>query len=166
MTHAKREDIIKRIRKAFLGVERPPDEKLLHFPNTGGELWVDRFLGTTETDWIDISPENVAHECWALTVLSPPAFAYYLPAYVTWVLKNYDVCSSSTLDHTLYDLDLTGRDENTRSMMEQRFSVLTEEQGQAVLEFLKYMIGIKGIDSKAARDAIASYWDKFEEGKT
>ena len=63
MTAEKREDVIRQIRKAFLGIERQPDEKILHFPNTGGELWVDCFLGSTETDWIDISPEKIEHGC-------------------------------------------------------------------------------------------------------
>jgi hypothetical protein len=162
MTLLKREDIIRQIREAFLGIKRPPDEKLLHFPNTGGELWVDSFLGSTETDWVDISPEKIEHGCWVLTVVSPSAFVYYLPAYMTWVLNKYESCSSNTLDHTLYDLDLTDRDENSGKIMEERFSALSHEQGQAVLAFLKYMTGIKDIDSKAASGAISSYWKRFE----
>ena len=162
MTHTNREDIISQIRRAFLGVERPQDERLLQFPNTGGELWVDRFLGSTETDWIDISPEKIEHECWALSVLSPAAFAYYLPAYMTWVLKNYDACSSDTLDHTLYDLDLTDRDDSTRSTMEQRFAHFSKEQGQSVLAFLSFMAQVKEVDSKAAIGAIKSYWRRFD----
>ena len=158
-----KEHVVNQIREAFLGVKRPPDEKVLHFPNTGDELWIESFLGNTETDWIDIGPEKIEYECSALTVFSPSAFVYYLPAYMTWVINNYTTSSSNTLDHTLYDLDLTGREDISRRIMGERFSALSREQGQAVLAFLKYMSGIKRIDSKAARSAIDSYWARFDE---
>lgn len=73
-----KEDIVNQIRAAFLGVQRPPDEKLLHFPNTGDNLWVDSFLGNTETDWIDINPQKIEYECSALTAFSPSAFGLLL----------------------------------------------------------------------------------------
>jgi hypothetical protein len=158
-----KEDIISQIRAAFLGVKRPSDEKLLHFPNTGGELWAESFLGNTSTDWIDISPQKIEYECSALTVFSPSAFVYYLPAYMTWVLNHYETSSSNTLDHTLYDLDLTNRDDTSRRIIEERFSALSQQQGQAVLTFLKFMREIPRVDSKAASSAIDSYWSRFDE---
>jgi len=96
-----KENIIKQIREAFSGVKRPPDEKLLHFPNTGGELWIESFLGDAETDWLDVSPDKIEKEYAALTVFSPSAFVYYLPAYMTWVLNNCTTSASNTVDHTL-----------------------------------------------------------------
>jgi uncharacterized protein DUF6714 len=158
-----KEDVINQIRKAFSGVKRSPDEELLHFPNTGGELWIESFLGDTETDWLDVSPAKIEKEYAALTVFSPYAFAYYLPAYMTWVLNNCTTSASNTVDHTLYDLDLTDREDDVRRIMEDRFSVLSVEQGKAVLAFLKYMSGISKVDSEAALRAIASYWNRFDE---
>ena len=160
-----KEDIFKQIREAFSGVKRPPDEKLLHFPDTGDELWVESFLGDTETDWMDVNPDKIEKEYAALTAFSSSAFLYYLPAYMTWVLNNYITSASNTVDHTLYDLDLTDREEDVRRIMEDRFSALSKEQGKAVLEFLKYMSGIREADSKAAHRAIASYWDRFDDAK-
>ena len=49
--------------------------------------------------------------------------------------------------------------------MEDRFSALSETQGEAVLAFLKFMGGLYGVDNKAANSAIASYWEKFEKAK-
>src|SRR5882724_12961251 len=147
-------DIVKQIREAFLDVKRPPDEELLHFPGVGDELWVESFLGDTETDWMDASPDKIEHEYAALTVFSPSGFVYYLPAYMTWVLNNYTTSASNTVDHTLYDLDLTDREEDVRRIMEDRFSALSKEQGKAVLAFLKYMSGIRKADSEAALRAI------------
>src|SRR6266545_636480 len=157
-----KEDLVTQIRHAFLQVKRPPDEKLLHFPDVGDELWVESFLGDTDTDWIAVSPDKIEKEYAALTAFSPSAFVYYLPAYMTWVLNNYTTSSSNTVDHTLYGLDLTDREEDVRRIMEDRFSVLSKEQGKAVLAFLKYMNRIREADSKAAHRAIASYWDRFD----
>jgi len=159
-----KEDVVKQIRDAFADVKRPPDDKILHFPGTGGELWIESFLGSTEKDWNDINPENIGYECSALAVVSPAAFFYYLPAYMTWELRNPS-SSSNTVDYTLYDLDLTDRDANTRKIMEDRFSALSETQGEAVLAFLKFMGGLYGVDNEAANSAIASYWKKFEKAK-
>lgn len=158
-----KEDIVNQIRAAFLGVKRPSDEKLLHFPNTGGELWVESLLGNTSTDWIDISPQKIEYECSVLTVFSPSAFVYYLPAYMTWVLNHYETSSSNTVDHTLYDLDLTNREDTSRRIMEERFSALSQQQGRAVLTFLKFMREIPGVDGEAASRAIDSYWSRFDE---
>lgn len=160
-----KEDLVTQIRHAFLQVKRPPDEKLLHFPDVGDELWVESFLGDTDTDWIAVSPDKIEKEYAALTAFSPSAFVYYLPAYMTWVLNNYTTSSSNTVDHTLYGLDLTDREEDVRRIMEDRFSVLSKEQGKAVLAFLKYMSGIRKADSEAALRAIASYWDRFDDAK-
>jgi hypothetical protein len=160
-----KEQLAEQIRAAFFCVKRPPDDKLLHFTNTGGELWVESFLGNTETDWMDVSPDKIEYESSALTVLSPSAFAYYLPAYMIWVLNNYATSSSNTVDYTLYALDLTGRTDDLRKVMEDRFSALSREQGQAVFEFLKYMSEVKEVESRAACDAIASYWHRFDEPK-
>ncbi len=160
-----KEDLVTQIRHAFLQVKRPPDEKLLHFPDVGDELWVESFLGDTDTDWIAVSPDKIEKEYAALTAFSPSAFVYYLPAYMTWVLNNYTTSSSNTVDHTLYGLDLTDREEDVRRIMEDRFSVLSKEQGKAVLAFLKYMNRIREADSKAAHRAIASYWDRFDNAK-
>ena len=154
--------LVKQIRQAFLGVNRPPDEKLLHFPNMGDELWVESYLGNTETDWKNIKPDKIEHEYAALTAFSPAAFVYYLPAYMTWVLKNCATSSSNTVDHTLYALDLTDREEAVRGIMEDRFSALSQEQAHVVLEFLKYMSELREVDNKAAHRAIASFWNKFD----
>lgn len=159
----RKEDIVNQIRAAFLDVKRPSDEELLHFPDTGADLWIESFFGNTETDWIDISPQKIEYECSALTVFSPSAFVYYLPAYMTWVLNYYETSSSNTLDHTLYDLDLTNREDTSRRIMEERFPALSQQQGRAVLAFLKFMREIPRVDSKAANSAIDSYWSRFDE---
>jgi len=82
---------------------------------------------------------------------------------MTWILNQYERSSSNTVDHTLYDLDLTNREDTSRRIMEERFSALSQKQGQAVLAFLKYMSEIPRVDSKAASSAIDSYWAKFEQ---
>jgi hypothetical protein len=47
--------------------------------------------------------------------------------------------------------------------MEERFSALSQEQGQAVLAFLEYMSEMPRVDRKAATNVIQSYWIRFDD---
>jgi hypothetical protein len=129
-------------------------------------MWIESFLDDTETDWSKISPEKIEMESSALTVFSPVAFRYYLPAYMTWVLRHYSLSHSNTVDHVLYDLDMTEKSKDSRRMQiwEERFATLSNAQRKAVLAFLEFMSTIPDnrVDSKAARRAIDSYWVRFQ----
>jgi hypothetical protein len=153
------EEVVAIIREAFSGVERPKKEDLLHFPDKSDDMWIESFLDDTETDWVDIDPKKIEYECEALTAFSPAAWRYYLPAYMTWHLRNYATSGSLTVDNVIYALDFV-RHPNTI-----RFVALSKEQGKAVLAFLEFMseVSDEQVDSKVARHAIDAYWNKFEE---
>ncbi len=159
------EEIVALIREAFAGVERPKKKDLLHFPDVGDDLWIESFLDDTETDWADIDPKKIEYECNALTAFSPAAWRYYLPAYMTWDLRNYWTTSgSNTVDHVIYALELT-RDPRIRKVTMPCFEALSKEQSKAVLAFLEFMSEVPDnqVDSKVARRAIEDYWYKFKE---
>ena len=156
------EEIIVLIREAFSGVERPKKEDLLHCPVD--ELWVESFLDDIETDWVDIDPKKIEYECSALTAFSPAAWRYYLPAYMTWNLRNYATSDSNTVDHVIYGLELDD-DPKIRDSKKPRFEALSRKQAEAVLAFLDFMSqdGMNAlVDAKVARRAIDSYWHKFK----
>lgn len=159
------ERIIQVIYDAFRDVQRPPHSEILHFPNTGDEMWIESFLETTETHWWDIPAESMEQESSALTVFSPAAFRYYLPAYMTWELRHYTSSHSNTVDHIMYDLNLSHRSSDTYGFWKQRFRVLSREQGKAVLAFLEFMSQVPGdiVDSQAATRAIESYWGRYRD---
>jgi hypothetical protein len=156
-----KDEVLGRIHSAFCNVPRPKDDELQWHPDSMDEIWIDSFIGDSDMNWWQISGEKIDYECNALGAFSPRAYAYYLPAYMTWVLMHYETSDSNTVDHTLYDLDLLGASEER----DHRARSLTVEQSKAVLEFLKFMneIGAGRVDSAAAKRAIESYWGKFEE---
>jgi len=159
------EKVIDQITEAFNGVHFPGSQKLLHFPDTGDDLWVESFLGCKFNYWEEVPAELIEYECSALTVFSPEAFIFFIPAYMTWVLKNYEKSDSSTVDHTLYGLDLTTRDKNSKRIMLERFEPLSLMQKKSVFSFLDLLKDEKFdnfVDIEAAKKALDSYWGKFE----
>ena len=156
-----KDEVLGRIHSAFLDVKRPKDEELQWHADSPDEIWIESFVGDNEMNWWDVSPEKIEYECQALTALSFKAYAYYLPAYMTWVLNNYETSDSNTVDCVLYDLNLLGATEER----DRRAQSLSVDQSKAVLEFLKFMSELRSgvVDSKAAKLAIQSYWEKFDE---
>ena len=156
--------VIGLIREAFSGVHCPKVQDLLRDSNVD-PLWAEAFLNETETDWLQIDPTKIEKECSALTVLSPSAFRFYLPAYMLWDLNNFQTSKSNTVDHVIYDLDLTGRKPKSRQLMENQFRVLSKHQSKAVLAFLEFMSQKsldEFVDTSVARRAIDSYWHRFQ----
>ena len=159
------EKVIDQITVAFNGVHFPGSQKLLHFPDTGNDLWIESFLDCKFSCWQEVPAELIEYECSALTAFSPKAFIFFIPAYMTWVLKNYEKSDSSTVDHTLYGLDLTSRDKNSKSIMLERFEPLSLMQKKSVFSFLNLLKDKKldnSVDIEAAKRALDSYWGKFE----
>ena len=155
-----KDEILGRIQAAFYNVPRPNDNELQWYPDSSDELWIESFVGDSDSKWWEVSDEKIAYECSALTAFSPKAYVYYLPAYMSWVLTHYETSDSNTVDYTVYDLDLLGAtEERTR-----RARSLTVDQSKAVLEFLKFMAERPDrVDASAAKRAIDSYWGQFDD---
>jgi len=158
------ETIIEAVCEAFRYVKRPSTSDLVHFPNTGDEIWIESFLGNEETSWCEVAADQIEKESSALTVFSPAAFQYYLPAYMTWVLRNYEISRSNTVNHVLYDLDVTDTSADSHQIWMQRFSRLSKAQGNAVLQFLTFMSQLpdERVNTKAAKRAVDAYWSRYQ----
>src|ERR1044071_6392994 len=115
-----KDEVLGRIHSAFYNVVRPKDEELLWYPNSMDRIWIESFIGDVDTNWWQISGEKIEYECNALGSFSPRAYAYYLPAYRSWVLTHCNTSDSNTVDYTIYDLELVGaseeRNERARSL--------------------------------------------------
>lgn len=157
--------VLDQIAEAFNGVAFPGSKKLLHFPGTSDDLWVESFLDSEFSCWQEVPAKSIEYEYAALTAFSPEAFVFFIPAYMTWVLKNYEKSDSNTVDHTLYGLDLTRRDKNVKRIMLERFDHLSLLQTKAILSFLVFFEDGKFdnyIDTDAAKRALDSYWGKYK----
>lgn len=156
-----KDEILARIHSAFCDVARPKLDELQWHPNSIDEVFIESFVFDTATNWWEVSAKVIEYECDALTGFSFKAYAFYLPAYMTWVLKNYETSESNTVDYTLYNLNLHDCSEEWR----RRAQSLSVNQSKAVLDFLKFMsLRPNGVvDTDAAKRAIESYWGRFED---
>ena len=97
----------------------------------------------------------------ALTVLNPTGFVFFLPAYMSWTIRNHKISDSTTVDNTVYSLDVTQSGFETKSTKLERFEYLSLTQKKATLGFLKYMTTASYSDNDAAVNAVNSYWVRF-----
>jgi hypothetical protein len=91
-----KDEVLERIRAAFFKVKRPRDDELQWHPDSSEELFIESFIGDTAWSWWEVSADKIAYECHALSAFSFNAYVYYLPAYMTWVLKNFETSDSNT----------------------------------------------------------------------
>ncbi len=161
-----RDQLVIEIEKTFSGLSRPDDKYILL--HEGNDLWVESFLGGSEQSWTEISPDKIEYENSALTCMGPDSYAYYLAAYMVWCLKHYDVSDSSTIDHTIYNLNSCGYDSNSKLRLEESYRTLTLSQSASVLSYLRYManLSVDVVDSGVAQEAIECYWHQFAKTST
>ena len=127
------------IEEAFAHVRYPGDTALLHPSYSGADGEVQGFQGQAWTsDWRSIPPEAIEENYCSLLFLSPQAFRFFLPAYMSYTLTagsrnrvgkvlsfmlyclNPDVDEQAFLDHFLGQVrEFTGQQrEAVRSFLE------------------------------------------------
>jgi hypothetical protein len=110
--------------------------------------------------WGDI-PENVIKTFYsALCFVDKEGMRFLLPAYMLFAVKNYDKSDSASVDSVMYaldrGLDAFGGDE----------SFLSQEQKEAIISFLKFMVIEAGddlVDAAAASRAYEIHWAKYDK---
>jgi hypothetical protein len=151
-----RDEVIEAIRAAFTGVAAPPPEEIAHCAQCR-DVWLERFPSLPPT-WADIEAADIEYEHEALTAVTPSAWRFLLPAYLTWHVQNFDRhTSSNTVDFLIYQLTRT---EKTDLYILECYQILSGEQVRAVAKFLRF-IGNQSYDSILAEDAqkaLSSYW--------
>jgi hypothetical protein len=158
------EAIIEEIRVAFAGV--PRGEITLHEAEeidnySMPEVCALARLMDTDTSWDEVPDEHIYRCHCALIYLDPKSWRYYIPAFMVFTLKYYDLKprlpgegyhSAASFDSTISSLCGT--------CSEQRYPLLNEAQSQAVRSFLQYVAVVGQDDS--ARNAIVEYWNHTE----
>lgn len=143
-------DLRQRIAAAFDGVERPPDDALLH-PQCRDDGDLQVLYGVR--DWRELTGEQVVAEYAALAFLSPAGFRHFLPAYLLWVLRHPD-SGEAVVDSTVWAFHVEMYDEGLRPFVASKPSLLDDGQWAVVLDWLAAMAAAGHPDAAAA----AAYW--------
>ncbi len=105
----RRTELIAQIRKAFDNVTRLGGVSLHEADvidsygsqkerEVARKLDLDRF-------WWEVPHADIERYPWILSFLDATGFRYYIPAYMTWALTQYEDSGSLSLDMTIYALD-------------------------------------------------------------
>lgn len=117
-------------------------------------------LQDTDTQWQEIPDQWIEEYSDVLSFFDAKGFRYYIPAYMIWSIRNYQISRSLSLDFTIYAL---GYDQGLEHHRNHQFRLFNLEQAQAICRFLQFMTtyGEPWVDSGAARSALKHYWEKF-----
>ncbi|MCA9017438.1 MAG: hypothetical protein KDA77_19100 [Planctomycetaceae bacterium] len=158
--------IIEEIHEAFRGV--PRGEVTLHeadvWDDYGSEEEAQKARSLdTENSWEEIPDEWIENCGGALAFYDPQSWQYYIPAYMIWTLKNFQISDSITADWTIYTFDFEENDPQSKNYHMERFHQLDQKQSAAVSRFLQYMSQDNvRVDGRVAGEALRKYWKQFD----
>lgn len=117
----------------------------------------------TENSWEEIPDEWIENCGGALSFYDPQSWQYYIPIYMKWTLKNFQISDSITADWTIYDFVYKENDPESKKIQMERFQQLNQKQSLAVCQFLRYMSRDNlRVDGRVADEALQQYWSQFE----
>jgi hypothetical protein len=172
--------LIEEITKAFAGGSREGGVSL-------SEAWVIDDYGSDEeraearardTDkrWEEVPDKDIHFGYSYFSFLDDIGFAYYIPAYMTWYLRNVDsedpeVVNSNTFEFLIYSLGPSMNGVMSDYTISQ-FILCTREQRRAIAHFLQFVEAEEdgmAIDSgfpngeldNYARLTLKTYWGQF-----
>ncbi len=153
------EDVILEIERAFDGVARE-DGITLHEAVALDDYASDTEraqarLRDTESRWQDVPIEDIEREYAIFSFLDDKGFRYYLPAYMTWMLRNLNHTQSSSLDSTVYALE-------PRAYFIKRSTLFNLAQATAILHFLEFLMTDERFNDHSALNAWA-HWAQICE---
>ena len=110
----------------------------------------------TESRWQDVPDGVIEREYTVFSFLDDAGFRYYLPAYMTWALRNLERTQSVSLDSTIYALEPS-------SYFPQRSGLFNHAQARAILHFLEWIVQTDAFrNDRAALEAWA-HWTQVCE---
>ena len=174
--------LIEEITHAFAGVSREGGVSL-------SEAWVIDYYGSdeeraearardTDKKWDEVPDKDIHFGYSCFSFLDDIGFAYYIPAYMTWYLRNVDsedpeVVKSNTFEFLIYSLGpSTSMNGVMREYMISQFRLCTREQCRAIAHFLQFVEAEEdamAIDAgfpmgeldNYARLTLKTYWGQF-----
>ncbi len=116
--------------------------------------------------WQDIPNEHLLRCAFGLTHLGSKGLRFYLPAAMTWVLKNFKDNDSYLVDATIYQLVPRREDKNLSERYDRRFGKFTVLQWQACEAFLNHLLNEDPegdfIDAIVAKQALSGVQSKIK----
>jgi hypothetical protein len=134
VTDVQRESLEAEIRSAFAGATLPTEDQIApHQCHECAELR----SAFTSVRWDAMPDALVEAHAVALPLLSPEAFAYFLPGYLLYALRHL-TCQSAPSEMTIYALGPKAKDNRASEDWErERVKPLTEEQARVIDRFLE-----------------------------
>lgn len=112
--------------------DSPPEELIEHLCDECLSLR-KAFIGKT---WSDISENTIVENYDKLPLFTPEAFAFYVPAFMTFVLREATK-DDSVLEFLIYSLSPSG--DNSESFLNLRKEKLNSAQRKAICNFLHFV---------------------------
>jgi hypothetical protein len=117
--------------------------------------------------WTEISDETIEAARNALYCDDPVSWRYFLPAYMSWTLRNFKTNPSFVCDQTIYAFSVYEVGEPLRGASVLRFDTLSLAQRRAICIFLRYMAAHPyHCDADVAWKSLEAYWGQFCPGFT
>ncbi len=143
-------DVILEIERAFDGVARD-DGITLHEARALDDYASDTEraqarLRDTESRWQDVPEEDIEREYTIFSFLDDKGFRYYLPAYMTWMLRHLNHTHSASLDSTVFALEPS-------SYFSKRATLFNVAQATAILHFLEFLMTDERFDDDSTMNA-------------
>jgi hypothetical protein len=154
------EDVLAEIDAAFAAAPRPSDDALLH-----DDCFDDNDIaGLYRFDhWRDVPDAVVSYEYAALSFLSPAGYRHFIPAYMSFALRELD-SGENAVDSTIRSLGLDDwSDERMRAFTRSKWSLLDGAQRAAVLSFLRAVAALDDERDEDVARALPS-WDGTDDG--
>lgn len=126
-------EAITTVAAAFADTPRPTNVELLH-PDCHDDMDIRGLYPVAR--WQDADDTLIEYEYAALFFLSPGGFRFFLPTYMTWVLK-HPLSDAAVVDSTIRALTPQPGDLEAFSLS--KFTELNDEEQAAVVAFLDAM---------------------------
>jgi hypothetical protein len=116
--------------------------------------------------WQDIPISHIEDCCCALSHLEPDGVRFYLPAFMLWVLDNYE-SQTEDISYATFSAFLTFKNKDLENFHNEQFSLFNKEQKYACAIFLKYFIDNcnaeinYNAEVKVAEQAFKQTWCKY-----
>ncbi len=120
--------LAQQIAEAFTDVSRPRDDAVFASDSEGADTV---FCGR---DWRDLEPRDLAYHSFALSVFTPEAFAYYLPAFMLGALSE----ATSGFPDILIDRLSPPKSDPSRPSFAGWWERLNRAQQRTIVAFLRH----------------------------
>lgn len=148
--------LVNKIRRAFEFAKAPADHEILDGPayDPGEGKHLKGFKR-----WQEVPPATIAASYDDLALLSPKAFAFFLPAFMVWTIQNQRSSDLPVGDYTAYLLNAGPLQDKRRVHALSKFAGFSKDQVIVVTEFLERMTADETMgDAHAAQKALDHYW--------